>query len=292
MRMAVVRSIRFTKAEAAKNDFVIVHDPETAMTDDDRRGFSVEACGRRTGVGADGTIFISGSAGRDFLMSFYNPDGSYGSMCGNGGRAAALFAYSRGLARSSMLFEALGREYRAEITEAGVRLYFPPPGAITKVRPVAAAPLEGPAFFINTGAPHLVLFLDMIRGASASLGSIDMDATGRVLRNAEEFKPGGTNVNVLQPFSDGSFGIRTFEKGVEGETMSCGTGALASGLVAHAARGAASPVRLRTHGGDTLLVYFGEPTPGGGDRPPALHDPDLSLEGPARLVFEGDFPWQ
>ncbi|MCB2203365.1 diaminopimelate epimerase [bacterium] len=281
-----MRSIHFTKAEGAQNDFVIVDDRDGMIDEELRRRFSIWSSHRRKGVGSDGSIFIDRSATHDFVMAFYNPDGSVGSMCGNGGRCAALFAERNGIAGNDMRFEVLGRSYHAVVDGSNIRLAFPPPEEISRE---ITLQWEGEACsldFIDTGAPHALLFASALPSVLRRLlQDVDMQRVGTALRHHEHFAPRGCNVNVLEAGEDGVFSIRTFEKGVEAETEACGTGTLAAGMAAHLRLGTAPPIRLRTHGGDVLTVHFSP-----GDWPqddPRYFAEGLVLEGPAHLVFDG-----
>lgn len=283
-------TIHFTKAEGAQNDFVIVDDRAGIYDDAIRRRFAQQTAHRRRGVGSDGTIFIDASATHDFMMSFFNPDGSVGSMCGNGGRCAALFAADRGIAAAEMRFEVLGKSYAASVNGGLVRLAFPPPERLEWQIDLdtAAGPVRGD--FVDNGAPHFVVFAETLpEGLRAPLRDIDMHAVGTMLRRHARFAPRGCNVNLLEMDEDGLVHIRTFEKGVEAETEACGTGTVAAGFIAHLRRNLATPISLRTHGGDTLRVHF-TPDPAVATDNPAYFARDLVLEGPAVLVFEGDFP--
>lgn len=289
--------IRFTKAHGAKNDFVIVDDRDGALNSDMREQFATASAHRRTGIGSDGTIFIESSETVDFRMAFYNPDGSVGSMCGNGGRCAALFAFVRGIAKAEMRFDVLGRSYAARVflaaphanAAAQVRLSFPPPVDIRY--DVALETKHGAiaADYVDNGAPHLLVFArDLPEALHAPFADLDMDRIGTLLRRHERFAPRGCNVNLIEQATDGSVSIRTFEKGVEAETWACGTGTLAAGMIAHHRLGISPPIRLRTHGGDMLTVDFIPDTSAPPDTP-AYFTHDLALEGPAVLVFEGEF---
>ncbi|MBE0642505.1 MAG: diaminopimelate epimerase [Bacteroidetes bacterium] len=284
-----MQTIHFTKAHGAQNDFVIVDDRARVYDDDTRRRFAQLTSHRRKGVGSDGTIFIDASATHDFGMSFFNPDGSVGSMCGNGGRCAALYALRNGIAPAEMRFEVLGKSYAAAVSGSEVRLAFPPPERIEL--DLALETDEGivHADYIDNGAPHLVLFAsDLPLRLRAPLQDIDMQRVGTLLRRHGHFAPRGCNVNVLEVDAEALVHIRTFEKGVEAETEACGTGTIASGFVAHLRRGIQPPVTLRTHGGDTLRVHF-TPDAGSPTDHPDYFTRDLVLEGPAVLVFEGDY---
>jgi diaminopimelate epimerase len=284
-----MRSIHFTKAHGAQNDFVIVDDRDRTLDDKTRRRFTRLISHRRKGAGSDGAIFINASATHDFTMSFFNPDGSVGSMCGNGGRCAALYAALNGIAEPRMRFEVLGKCYVATVTGGQVHLAFPPPERMEMGVEMETALGTFRADYIDTGAPHLVLFAeelpDSVRGP---LQEIDMQRLGSLLRGHERFAPRGSNVNVLEVDPGGFVHIRTFEKGVEAETEACGTGTLASGFIAHLRRDMRTPVRLRTHGGDILQVHF-TPDPTAARDHPDYFSRDLALEGPAVLVYEGCF---
>jgi diaminopimelate epimerase len=295
-------TIRFTKAEGAQNDFLIVDDMERAIPDDVRRRFAREACHRRRGVGGDGVIFIERCADHDFRMEFYNPDGSHGSMCGNGGRAAALYARTRGIAGPSMRFDALGQSYRAEMLADSIRLFFPPPKEVRVNFSLSDFRMPSPEHetatvlhYADTGAPHLVAILGEESGATY-LRELDVESCGRALRMHPAFQPRGTNVNFVAVDPKRELHVRTFEKGVEAETEACGTGAIASAIVACVILSIAPPLALHTHGGDVLRVGFDAPEleVDASKRvdeniDPMLFGNNLYLEGPARLVFEGEY---
>lgn len=298
-----MRSIPFTKAHGAKNDFVIVDDRAGAYDAGTRGRFATASAHRRTGIGSDGTIFIETSETADFRMAFYNPDGSVGSMCGNGGRCAALFAFVRGIAPAEMRFDVLGRSYAARIlsketkpapdadatTQAQVRLSFPPPVEIQYGLAIETEDGVVAADYVDNGAPHLLVFArDLPEALHAPFADLAVERIGTLLRRHERFAPRGCNVNLIELAADGSMSIRTFEKGVEAETWACGTGTLAAGMVAHHRLGIPAPVRLRTHGGDMLTVHF-TPDPSAAPDAPGYFARDLALEGPAVLVFEGEF---
>lgn len=295
--------IPFTKAHGAKNDFVIVDDRAGAYDADTRRRFSTASAHRRTGIGSDGTIFIENSETLDFRMAFYNPDGSVGSMCGNGGRCAALYAFARGIASANMRFDVLGRGYAASILsedappapdanaalKAQVRLSFPPPLEIHYGLTLETEHGVVAADYVDNGAPHLLVFArDLPEALHAPFADLDIERIGPLLRRHERFAPRGCNVNVIEMADDGIVSIRTFEKGVEAETWACGTGTLAAGMVAHRRLGIPAPVRLRTHGGDLLTVHF-TADPSASPDAPGYFARDLALEGPAVLVFDGEF---
>ncbi|MBN1446578.1 MAG: diaminopimelate epimerase [Bacteroidetes bacterium] len=280
--------IHFTKAEGAQNDFVIVDDRAGEIPEEKRRRFTVLSAHRRRGVGSDGAIFLDASETHDFRMSFYNPDGSVGSMCGNGGRCAALFAVQNDIAGHEMRFLVLDRSYHARVEGNTVQLSFPQPLEMRSGLSLECGNETCAVDYVDNGAPHVVLFASQLPPSlRAPLAMVDMQRVGSMLRHHAVFAPRGVNVNILEQEDTGVVAIRTFEKGVEGETEACGTGTLAGGMIAHLRIGASSPVMMRTHGGDLLRVHFTA-----GDAPPTSPEhyaDDLMLEGPARLVFDGCF---
>ena len=283
-----MKSVHFTKAEGAQNDFVIVDDRQGKFSDAQRREFTLRISHRRKGAGSDGAIFIDKSDDADFVMAFYNPDGSTGSMCGNGGRCAALYALRRGIAESRMTFEVLGKTYHAEVLAGLVRLYFPAP---TDVQLGVTVQTDHGAWFghyINTGAPHFVLFANaQPQLKETPFEAMRLEDFAPALRHHDRFTPHGANINLLKLEDSGEISIRTFEKGVEAETAACGTGTLAAALAVHAVHGITPPLNLFTHGGDMLEVGFNPPEENSDLYSPAYFSRDLYLQGPANLVYEG-----
>ncbi len=273
--------IPFTKAEGAQNDFVIIDDRDQRLDEQMRVQLARIMCHRRLGVGSDGLIIIENSADADFTMCFHNPDGSSGAMCGNGGRCAVRFAHAHGIVGDTCTFRVLDRLYTAELRDDDIRLYFPPPREL-RLDMHLTDEVFGEAglicHFIDTGAPHVVLFTDDLASMLDEVGvdDVPVDSLGSFLRHHAAFAPAGTNVNFVEVQQDGVLFIRTFERGVEAETMACGTGTTASALAAALRRGCPPPITLITRGGDTLRVGFENADFAG-----------LHLEGPATLVFDG-----
>ena len=229
-------------------------------------------CHRRFGVGADGLMMIENHPVENFHLHYYNSDGSQ-SLCGNGSRAAVSLAASLGIVNGSARFEAYDGIHDAEINRAGtVRLKM---NNVNEVKEIEED------FFIHTGSPHFIRF---VKG----LHTYPVVDAGREIRHSEAFGPGGTNVNFVEIGPENSIFVRTFERGVEDETLSCGTGVTAAAL-ASSFRGLTSPVSVKTLGGD-LQVEFSIPDPGQhadhARQADMFHD--IYLIGPAKLVFEGD----
>lgn len=281
-----MNTIHFTKAEGAQNDFVIVDDRQAALSHDERVRFTRAISHRRKGAGSDGVIFIDAARDVDFRMSFYNPDGSVGSMCGNGGRCAALYAFTNGIAGELMRFDVLDGVYSARVEGSMVTLSFPAPRSVGDKEIVHGELGAMSCVFIDTGAPHVVLFHDELpEQFRVPYHELDMRHIGKSLRWHERFAPRGTNVSVLGQVA-GEWAIRTFEKGVEDETEACGTGTVAAAIALHLHRDLPTPIALRTHGGDCLIVDFNARTEYAPTDPERV-SANLSLQGPAVLVYEG-----
>ncbi len=218
-------------------------------------------CDRRFGIGADGLILINNKTGFDFEMKYFNSDGFVGTMCGNGGRCTADFALKSGIAGKKLRFMAADGIHEAESERELIRLKM---NDVNEVRSVAGN------YFINTGSPHYVVF-------TKELDNFDVFNEGRKIRRSKDFQPGGTNVNFVEPESNGIF-VRTFERGVEDETLSCGTGVTASAIASVlSGHFVSSPVNVRTRGGN-LSVEFDVK---------GNQISDIWLCGPATFVFEG-----
>jgi diaminopimelate epimerase len=263
----------FCKMSGAGNDFIIIDHrkpviPETRMAD-----FVRLVCRRRFSVGADGLFFIEPSVRADFKWRFFNSDGSKANMCGNGARCVARFAYMHGIAAARMRFETQAGIIDATVADTQVTIGMPPPHSLRLDLPVEVGAQRYILHSVDTGVPHVVLFDEEADSAKVAV-------LGRQLRYHPQFAPGGTNVNFVDMVHEG-FRVRTYERGVEGETMACGTGAVACALIAAAKGLAQPPVTVITSGGTTLTVRFS----GGNDQGPLEH---VLLKGPAHLIYRGE----
>lgn len=265
--------VPFVKMHASGNDFIIVDNRLGKMFDDPAAAVT-KLCRRKYSVGADGMIFIESSDVADFRWHYFNPDGSEVEMCGNGSRCAARFAVMKGIAGRSLSFETLAGIIRAEVKDDVVKVQLTKP---FDYRPALSLSLDTAgqmeASFINTGVPHVVYFMDDLEG-------LDVNGLGSRTRYHQMFAPGGTNANFVWVHGRHDMAIRTYERGVESETLACGTGATAAALIAGARGLVDSPVRLATRGGGSLTVYFEWDGKGFSD---------VYLEGDAVLVFQGVF---
>lgn len=262
--------IAFTKASGAGNDFVVVNN----FSGDLRVDYAALAravCDRHFGVGGDGLLVVEKSSKADFAMQYYNADGSWGGMCGNGGRCIARFAQVTGIAGPRQRFEALGHIYDAEIGPTTVTLRMKDPGPLRNGLKLSVEGTTHEASFLDTGAPHVVIF-------ARDTAQTDVSGIGRAIRNHAEFQPAGTNVNFVRRTGASTIELRTYERGVEAETLACGTGSVASALVAAATFGISSPIQVRVRSGEDLTVHFSG-APGSWS--------DVRLEGSAHMLFSG-----
>ncbi len=242
------KGIPFSKLNGSGNDFLLVDNRNGIMKRIDLPKFAGKVCDRSRSVGADGIIFLERSRRADFRWKFFNADGSVAEMCGNGGRCAARYAAERGIAGRSMVFETLAGLIRADVSGRRVKLQMTSPGGLALERTLTLHGKKIRYSFLDTGVPHVVLFVSGIE-------KIDIAGVGRGIRMHRAFAPQGTNVNFAQ-VRNGVVSVRTYERGVEGETLACGTGAVACAILS-AARGLVRPpVSVRTRGGGELLVHF------------------------------------
>jgi diaminopimelate epimerase len=279
--MGVV-SIPFTKMSGAGNDFVLV-DNRRSILKDELPTFSRVVSERRTGVGADGVLILEESSKADFLMKYYNSDGSYGGFCGNGGRCVARYAHVNGISSKQVAFEALGHVYRAEVQDTTVRLKMKEPKGEEIGVPLLCDRKSLIAHILDTGAPHVVVFLDENPWIGATdLASVNVAVLGREIRYSPRFVAEGTNVNFVVVNNDGSLGVRTYERGVEGETLACGTGSVASALIASKVKGLHSPQKIIPKSKEPLVVEFVSSANG---------VVDVFLEGNADILFKGELKY-
>ena len=242
------KGIPFSKLNGSGNDFLLIDNRGGALDGIDRPAFAAKVCDRSRSVGADGVILIEPSRVADFRWDFYNADGSRAEMCGNGGRCAARFAVARRIAGRKLSFETIAGVIHAAVRGRRVKLQMTPPGGLAVDRSLTLRGKRYTYSFLNTGVPHAVLFVPDVSKA-------DVTGVGRGIRTHKAFAPRGTNVNFAQ-VRDDALWVRTYERGVEAETLACGTGAVASGILA-AVRGLASPpVAVRTRGGERLTIHF------------------------------------
>ncbi len=263
--------ISFYKMSGSGNDFILV-DNRAAIVDEENLGqFVASICRRKFSVGADGVILLEASERADFKWRFFNADGGEVEMCGNGGRCAARLAYLKGIAGPRLSFETKSGVIRAEVMGGRVKLEMPVPSLPELDYPLEVEQETVTVSSITVGVPHVVIWVTDVRESPVL-------PIGRAIRYHERYAPAGTNVNFVEQLHDGIFAIRTYERGVEDETLACGTGSVATALIAAQKGMAVSPIALHTRGGGTLKIYFERP----GD-----NFRNVFLEGDARVIYEG-----
>jgi diaminopimelate epimerase len=254
------------------NDFVLIDHRARFLPEAGQPAFARRVCHRQVGVGADGLILIENSEKADFGWRFYNADGSEPEMCGNGGRCAARFAVLQGLAPAALSFETLAGIIHAQVNGRRVRLEMTGVGGLKLEQTI---PLDGETLtghFIRVGVPHVVIPV-------ADLEQVPVTSWGREMRFHALFQPAGTNVDFVSFGGPRELFLRTYERGVEDETLACGTGAVAAALVAARLGRAASPATVHTRGGEALTVHF---------QPQGDGFTGVALEGEALVVFQGE----
>ena len=257
--------LTFYKYQGTGNDFVMIDNRTMTLSKNDTKLIQ-GLCDRRFGIGADGLILLENSDDPqdDFKMVYFNADGNESSMCGNGGRCLVAFAKFLGIIENSARFTAIDGVHEASIQEGVVSL---------KMQNVLEVSENEGFVYLDTGSPHHVIF-------TKNVGTIDIQKEGAAIRYSERYKlNNGTNVNFVESVSENTFSVRTYERGVEDETLSCGTGVTAVALAAfQSSRTNSDGVKLLTPGGE-LSVKFKSTEDGFSD---------IWLSGPAQLVFKGE----
>jgi len=261
----------FVKMNGAGNDFVLMDNRSRQIHL--QRAQIARLCDRHKGVGADGVVFLvpceSGKA--DWAWDFFNSDGSSAEMCGNAARCFARFVRRLTGGSAPLSFETRAGVIVARIQDDEVTVSLTQPGDLRLRQQVPLSIGQTEIHSINTGVPHAVLFVEDADKAM-------VQTLGAEIRNHPCFAPRGTNVNFVQVLAQGEIRVRTYERGVEGDTLACGTGVTASALVAAELRGCPSPVKVQVRSGDTLEVGF--------ERANGSFA-NVRLSGPAEFVFEG-----
>ncbi len=255
----------------AGNDFVLVDNRAGAVRLTSEQ--VVRLCHRQRGIGADGLfLLVPNRTGRaDWSWEFYNSDGSVADMCGNGARCFARFVQRLTGAAGEVTFETGAGVIRATFAGERVTVNLTPPHGMRLNERVEVGGEQVTVHAVNTGVPHAVV---LVEDADQAM----VQEQGRAIRRHAHFAPKGTNVNFVQVLGPGHIRVRTYERGVEGETLACGTGVTASALVMARLHGLGSPVKVQVQGGDALEVMFGQTADG---------FVDVRLTGPAEFVFEG-----
>jgi diaminopimelate epimerase len=265
--------MKFTKAVAAGNDFIIVDNRDLKLKNDLGQ-LAKKLCDRRYGIGADGLLLLENSKTADFKMRIFNSDGSEAEMCGNGSRCAALYAYSKKIAPRDMKIETIAGALSANVRGGNVKVKLTDPKDIQWNLCLMIHECPYKVSLANTGVPHVIHFVD-------DLEAVEVKKLGPKMRYHEEFSPRGANVDFVKitDKAKNKIAVRTYERGVEDETLACGTGAVASAIISAEAEKLVSPVTVETRSGEALKVYF-ESQEG--------NFKNVYLEGKAKLVYEGE----
>lgn len=281
-----MKTIYFYKLTGAGNDFILFDkkdNPYLEITPE----FALRVCSRRFGIGSDGIILVCDSKKYDFEMEYFNADGSTGTLCGNGARCGIKFAkFSGRIKGNDTVFAANGVQYSGKIiSDEKIRFNLNEPKNLKQNITISAKGQLIKASYIDTGSPHVVINVkNVLKNISdeksfySDLNELPVVEFGREIRYSDTFAPEGVNVNFISVENE-NLRIRTYERGVEEETLACGTGAVASALISFLNSNIAPPITLYTKGGDELTVdfLFNEKSVS-----------NLSLTGPAGIVFKGE----
>lgn len=266
------QQINFIKVVGSGNDFVLIDVTHSRREAGNYRALAKKMCDRKFGVGADGLLVLEKSKIADIRMRIFNADGSEAEMCGNGARCSAYF-YSKHLNAAEIKIQTKAGLITAQKKGKNVKIRFTEPSDMTTGIPIKIGDRTIKVNFINTGVPHAVVFVE-------GLEKIDVHDLGRQIRYHPQFAPKGANVNFVEVAEDASIKVRTYERGVEDETLACGTGSVASALITHYTLHTFDNGRInvKTKSGEVLKVYFKEI---GGQFN------DVWLEGTAQIVYKG-----
>jgi diaminopimelate epimerase len=265
-----MRKVNFIKMVASGNDFIIIETRNQKPETRNLKFLAKNICERKFGVGADGLLILEKSKTADLRMRIFNPDGSEAEMCGNGARCVALY-----VSRPNVKIETKAGIIDSEINGQNVKIRLTDPQDTKSDISIKVNNRLLRMHFINTGVPHTVIFVE-------GLDEIDVFNIGREIRNHKKFRPAGTNVDFVEVFNNHAIKIRTYERGVEDETLACGTGAVASALVMSYELGVRSKgkVNVQTESGEILKVYF---------QKIKNKFTDVWLEGKTRIVYKGEY---
>lgn len=282
-----MKRFSYTKINGAGNDFVLIDrkiNPEIDLSAEEIS----QICDRNSGIGADGVLIIDDSDQADFEMQYFNADGSNGSLCGNGARCAIKYAaISKRVSGKQTNFINNSRAYKGELLDdSTIKFFLLSPDKIKLKFKVKAHGQLITAHYAETGSPHIVIYIEdilsnprNINSAYSKIEELPVRAIGAEIRNLPEFSPDGVNVNFLQK-KDDKLLIRSYEKGVENETLACGTGAVASAIVDFLINKKIPPIKLITKSNAELIVNF---------ETEKNTFTNVSLTGPVEIEFEGNY---
>jgi diaminopimelate epimerase len=262
-------SIAFSKYAGCGNDFILI-DNRVSIFPENHPSLIQKLCRRALGIGADGVILLENSSHSDFKMRIFNADGQEAEMCGNGIRCLMKFIHSLGHTQKSYRIETFLRPLLVQLCGDQVSVEMGSPLDIRWNIPLTIEGIDYVVHYLDTGVPHVILFTENVQ-------TFDLNFWGPKFRYHPAFSPKGTNFNVVQVGEDGTLWNRTYERGVEAETLACGTGCVAAALAAHHILGLRSPIQVRTRSEESLTVAFTD-----------LFD-SIVMTGPATQIFSGHF---
>jgi diaminopimelate epimerase len=275
-----MRAIPVVKMSGTGNDFLMIDNREGLLKEGEAPALAKAACPRRISAGADGIILVEKAVkpGHDYRMRIFNADGSEAEMCGNGSRCITVFAKHIGAAKERQKIETIAGTLHATCAADGLsaKVQLSPPTKLELKKGVDVLGKAVDLFFINTGVPHAIQFVD-------DVSKVDVPKAGACIRYHDVFKPKGTNANFVQLMGKDTIKIRTYERGVEDETFACGTGSTAAAITASLAHGYKSPVKVIAASGATLTIHFDKQ--GEGVTAPFL-------EGAVDTVYKGEYYWR
>jgi diaminopimelate epimerase len=265
------RKVFFTKMAGAGNDFILLNNVKNPVHLD-WQAFAIRSCTLKTGIGADGVIVLGEDTATDFTFRIFNADGSEAEMCGNGARCAALFAHQQGIAKTPMRFKTLAGIIGARIDGEDVAIEMTEPFGLETDIAIDVLDKHLIAHFINTGVPHAIIFTD-------ALDNEPVADLGPAIRFHSRFLPAGTNADFVQVLDHNRIRVRTYERGVEDETLACGTGAAASAIISkHLGKVSSTPVLVTMKGGELKIDFAKQ----------GNHYSQVWLMGPVDTVFTGE----
>ena len=267
--------VEFTKMSGAGNDFVIIDNRLEVIQD--KPAFARKICDRHWSIGADGVLLLESSDKAAYRMMYYNADGSYGGMCGNGGRCIAMFACLKNIANSRHTFEALDHIYSASVDTEIVSLLMKNPLSLKLNQHILIEKKHISYHAIDTGAPHIIIDIKEF-SKNINFDEFDVQKWGKKLRWQKKFAPAGTNVNFIKIIGENVVQVRTFERGVEDETLACGTGSIASAIIAYKKWKLNRPITVIPTSKIPLAVDFDEV---------GKEIQNVTLKGPATITFTG-----
>lgn len=287
--MRMTKSMKYELYSGAGNDFVMINNITEGIALDKQKELTIKLCNENFPK-IDGVIFADKPLkdSSEVRMNYFNRDGSFGAMCGNGARCIAMFAYKNGVTdKRKFMIEAVDDIYSTEIvSDEIVKVGFPEPKEIRTDIKIEADIGNGPkplnVSFLNVGSDHIILFMNeeinKLFLSCSNMDELNVDKIGRILRFHKDFEPRGGNINFVKIFTDGEIRLRTYERGVERETLACGTGIISTGIIAMLKKNLSSPVKIKVQSGEVLSVDC---------RIENGRILDLSLTGSAKKIGEG-----